>query len=77
MDGYQSKGKTTSIKATSRISAKINETFYTFEFTEEVAFTRPAAPDMEAEREQLWNKVHAEVDKQLEDVIAATKYKKA
>lgn len=72
---YQSKGKTTKISATSRVSAKIAETFYTVEFTKEVSFTAAAAvqADMEAEKAALWNEVHGEVDKQLEDIYNTLK----
>ena len=48
---YESKATTTKISATSRISKKIEETFYTLEFTEERIV--PEDADMEQERKIL------------------------
>lgn len=69
---YKSKATINSIKATSRISLKINETFYTLEYCEERLI--PEGADIEKERKLLWDTVNAEVDKQAEDV--QTMYKK-
>ena len=63
---YQSKATINSIKATSRVSLKINETFYTLEYCEERLI--PADADIEQERKLLWDTVNIEVDKQAEDV---------
>ena len=63
---YTSKAVVNSIKATSRVSIKINETFYTLEYTEERLI--PADADVAKEREFLWDTVNTEVDKQVEDV---------
>lgn len=59
--------KITKIQATSRISTKIKETFYTFEYTEERAIEE--SDNVERERADLWETCHKEVDKQVEDVI--------
>lgn len=64
---YESKATTTKISATSRISKKIEETFYTLEFTEERIV--PEDADMEQERKILWDVVNAEVDNQIEDIL--------
>ena len=63
---YTSKAKINSIKATSRISLKVNETFYTLEYCEERLI--PDDADIEQERKLLWDTVNIEVDKQAEDV---------
>ena len=63
---YKSKATISSIKATSRISLKIGETFYTLEYCEERLI--PEGADIENERKLLWDTVNAEVDKQAEDV---------
>lgn len=65
--------KINKIQATSRISTKIKETFYTFEYTEERLLEE--GDDAERERADLWETCHKEVDKQVEDVISLV-YKK-
>jgi len=70
-DDYKSYAIPTTIKATSRISLKVNETFYTLEYTEERTIPSDAyMPDFSIEKERaiLWDTVNAEVDKQAEDV---------
>lgn len=63
---YKSKATTTKIIATSRISKKIDETFYTLEYTEERII--PEDADIEEERKILWDVVNGEVDNQVEDI---------
>ncbi len=63
------KGKTVFIEAHSRVSVKIKESFYTFEFVERREV--PEDADLPAEREALGSNVHGEVDKQVEDVVNA------
>lgn len=65
---YQAKAITNKITATSRISLKVNETFYTLEFTEERLIPAVEEVDIAEERRLLWDTVNAEVDKQAEDV---------
>ena len=65
---YTSKAVPTTIKATSRISLKINDTFYTLEYCEERLIPEVEGVDVDKERELLWDTVNAEVDKQAEDV---------
>lgn len=65
--------KINKIQATSRISTKIKETFYTFEYTEERLLED--GDEVEKERADLWETCHKEVDKQVEDVISLV-YKK-
>ena len=63
--------KINKIQATSRVSTKIGDTFYTFEYSEERLIEE--GDDIEKEREDLWETCHEEVDDQLEDVIKLTK----
>ena len=61
------KNKTTMISATSKISCELNGVWYAFSFCE----TRSIVDDsnMEKERQNLWDTVNVEVDKQCQDVI--------
>ena len=67
---YKSYANISKISATSRISLKIGDTFYTLEYSEERVIPDAYMPDfnIEKERELLWDTVNAEVDKQAEDV---------
>lgn len=66
---YESKAITTQIKATSRVSVKIRENFYTLEYTEERTVPQVEGVDLEKERELLWDKVNSEVDVAMEETI--------
>lgn len=66
---YTSKAITTQIKATSRVSVKIRENFYTLEYTEERTVPQVEGVDLEKERELLWDKVNSEVDVAMEETI--------
>lgn len=57
----------TSIKATSRASVKVGDSFYTVEYCEE----RSIDPDdnVEEERKKLWDTCNEEVDSQIEDIL--------
>lgn len=59
--------KTTTIRATSRISTKIKDTFYTFEYCEERQIED--GDDVVAEREKLWETCNTEVDNQVEETL--------
>lgn len=59
--------KTTLIRATSRASIKINDSFYTVEWCEERSIADN--DDVETEREILWNTCNNEVDGQIEDIL--------
>lgn len=60
--------RTTTIKASSRASVKVGDSFYTIEWTEE----RSIDPndDIEDERANLWEVCNSEVDGQIEDILA-------
>lgn len=59
--------KTTSIRATSRASVKVNDSFYTVEWCEERALAD--TDDVEEERKKLWETCNSEVDGQIEDIL--------
>ena len=59
--------KITTIKATSRASVKIHDSFYTIEYGEERSLDE--TDDIEKEREALWQACNGEVDQQLEDIL--------
>ena len=66
---YVSKARTTQIRATSRASVKIKESYYTVEYTEERTIPDTEGVNLEEERKLLWNDVNDEVDGQIEDII--------
>jgi hypothetical protein len=66
---YTSKAITTQIKATSRVSAKIGDDFYTLEFSEERTIPDIEGVNLDEERNKLWDDVNYSVDIQLQDTI--------
>lgn len=69
MENYISKATTTSIRATSRVSAKIGDDFYTLEFSEERTIPDVEGVDLDKERAKLWDDVNYSVDVQMQDTI--------
>ena len=63
--------KTTSIKASSRVSMKVKDNFYTVEYTEERSLED--GDNIEEERKDLWYDVNNEVDKQIEEIYETFK----
>lgn len=59
--------KVVTIKATSRASVKVADSFYTVEYCEE----RSIDPDdnIEEQRKALWDTCNGEVDAQIEDIL--------
>ena len=59
--------KITTIRATSRASVKVADSFYTVEYCEE----RSIDPEdnIEEERKKLWDICNSEVDAQIEDIL--------
>lgn len=59
--------KVVTIKATSRASVKVADSFYTVEYCEE----RSIDPEdnIEEERAKLWDTCNGEVDAQIEDIL--------
>ena len=74
---YFSQAVPTLIRATSRVSVKLNESFYIFEFQEERAFPIDLVEEdqinFEREKEMLWDEVHSQVDKQVSDIVSMLK----
>lgn len=68
--------KTTAIKASSRLSAKIGESYYTFESTIEKSVSGDYTEEEynEAKR-NLWDEANAEVDNQLAETLEFLKKK--
>lgn len=63
--------KIQTIRAISRASVKIRDSFYTVEYGEERAIEE--GDNIEEEREKLWDTCNNEIDNQLEDIIKSFK----
>ncbi len=63
------KGKTTSIRFTSRASVKVGDSFYTVEACEERAIPDLEGVNMEEERQDLWDTVNTECDNQIQEIL--------
>lgn len=63
--------KTTTIRATSRASVKIGESYYTVEYQEERLLPDTDIDDAQLaeERAVLWDVCNTEVDNQIRDII--------
>ena len=61
--------KTTSIRATSRASVKVGDSFYTVEWCEERSIDPGDILHIEEERKKLWDTCNNEVDGQIEDIL--------
>lgn len=59
--------KVTSIRATSRASVKVADSFYTVEYCEERSIDQDDT--VEEERKKLWDTCNQEVDNQIEDIL--------
>ena len=70
---YEQKAITTTIKASSRVSVKIKDSFYTVEMCEERTIPDLEDVDIEEERKLLWDTVNAECDNQVESILKAFK----
>ena len=68
MSDYKSKAVTTTIKATSRASVKIKDSYYTIEYSEERLIPDEEV-NLEEERKLLWDTVNNEVDGQVEEIL--------
>jgi hypothetical protein len=70
---YVSQLETVSIKAISRVSCKLRDNYYTFEFQEERQIPVDVIDenfDLQKEKELLWEEVHAQVDLQVQEITA-------
>ncbi len=59
--------ETTSIRATSRASIKVGDSFYTVEWCEERSIN--PTDDITEERAALWETCNSEVDNQIEEIL--------
>ena len=66
--------KTTIIKATSRASIKVGDSFYTIEYGEERSVEDN--DNLESERAELWETCNGEVDRQIEEIMQMFKDRK-
>lgn len=67
---YKSKAVISKITATSRMSVKIKDNFYTIEYSEERLIPDIDGVDIDAEKKLLWDVVNGEVDNQIADIYA-------
>lgn len=70
---YEVKAITKTIKATSRASVKVGESYYTVEYSEERIIPDIEGIDIEKERQFLWEDINAECDNQIEDILKTFK----
>ena len=66
MSEYVSKAKTVSITATSRMSLKVKDNYFTIEYSEERSIPDVDGVDLAKEKEALWDAVNTEVDNQAQ-----------
>ena len=65
---YELKAETITISATSRLSVKVKDSYYTVEYNEERRIPDNPEVNLELERKALWDTVNAEVDNQIQDI---------
>jgi hypothetical protein len=66
--------QTTIIRATSRASIKVGDSFYTVEYGEERSVED--TDNLESERADLWETCNGEVDRQIEEIMQMFKDRK-
>ena len=76
MENYETKAVTSKISATNRASIKIRDSYFTVEFSEERVIPDNADVDLQKEKDALWESVTAEVDNQIESIIASVQQKR-
>ena len=70
---YEVKAITKTIKATSRASVKVGESYYTVEYSEERIIPDIEGIDIEKERKFLWGDTNTECGNQIEDILKTFK----
>ena len=70
---YEVKAITETIRATSRASVKVGESYYTVEYSEERIIPDIEGIDIEKERKFLWEDINSECDNQIEDILKTFK----
>ena len=68
MKGYESKATVTTIKATSKVTLKIKDNFFSVEYAEERTVPDVDGVDIDAERECLFEDVNNVVDTQANEI---------
>lgn len=63
---YEPKAVISKIQATSRMSLKVKDNFFTVEYSEERVIPDLEGVDIEQEKAALWDAVNSEVDNQAE-----------
>lgn len=66
---YESKAIVTEIQATSKVTIKIKDNFYSVEYQEKRTIPQVDGVDIDAERKILWDEVNAVVDGQANDIL--------
>ena len=69
MDKYESKATVTKISATSRVTIRLKDNYYTVEYSEERTIPDIDGVILEEERTALFDAVNAVVDAQAEDIV--------
>lgn len=70
---YEIKAVTKTIKATSRASVKVGDSYYTVEYSEERLIPEIDGVNINKEKEFLWEDVNNECDNQIEDILKTFK----
>lgn len=70
---YEIKAITRTIKATSRASVKVGDSYYTVEYAEERIIPDIEGVEIQKEKQFLWEDVNAECDGQIEDILKTFK----
>ena len=70
---YESKAIVTEIQATSKVTIKIKDNFYSVEYQEKRTIPQVEGVDIKAERKILWDEVNNIVDGQANDIITTFK----
>ena len=70
---YEIKAITRTIKATSRASVKVGESYYTVEYSEERLIPDIEGVEIQKEKQFLWEDVNAGCYGQIEDILKTFK----
>ena len=70
---YKPQATVKEFHVTSRVSVKIREEFYTFEYSETRFIDSPEKINMDKETMSAWDFAHSQVDKQVKEVIELNK----
>ena len=65
--------QTVEIRADSSATVEINKKWFKVSYGETRIINNPQKVNMDQERENIWNTVNSEVDKQIQDIIESFK----